>query len=416
MTRTATPSPRSAREYTPRGLYTAARAGALPRLMLARPETWTLLLSTFLLITIGVGAISLTGGTDVEGLSSLAKKQVFLTGVGVAAGACLIVPHYRTLGALAWLAAAGALGLLVFLLIPFVPSSIVRPINGARAWINLGSFGLQPAEFTKIAFVLLLARYLRYRKTYRRFTGLIAPAIITFVPFALISLQPDLGTALLFLPALVAMLLAAGAKLKHFVIVGVIGLAMAPLSYPFLLPHQKQRIEALVHAYQGDTSTADTIQFQTRKAMELMGAGGVAGVPEQKSRALIRYNALPEAHNDMIFAVIVNRSGLVGAGVVLALYAVWLASALAIAARCRDPFGRIVAVGIASFVPVQAFVNTGVCTGILPVVGVTLPFLSYGGSSVIALLMGVGILVNISIRPPRQMQRASFEFDDDDEI
>lgn len=416
MTRTATPSPRSAREYTPRGLYTAARAGALPRLMLGRPETWTLLLSTFLLIAIGVFAISLTGGTDVEGLSSLAKKQVFLATVGAVAGACLIVPHYRTLGVLAWLAAACAVGLLVFLLIPFVPSSIVRPINGARAWINLGSFGLQPAEFTKIAFVLLLARYLRYRKTYRRFTGLIAPAMITFVPFALISLQPDLGTALLFLPALVAMLLAAGAKLKHFVIVGVIGLAMAPLSYPFLLPHQKQRIEALVHSYQGDTSTADTIQFQTRKAMELMGAGGVAGVPEQKSRALIRYNALPEAHNDMIFAVIVNRAGLLGAGLVLALYAIWLASALAIAARCRDPFGRIVAVGIASFVPVQAFVNTGVCTGILPVVGVTLPFLSYGGSSVIALLMGVGILVNISIRPPRQMQRASFEFDDDDEI
>lgn len=413
MSRLATPG---ASAYTPRRLYTAARAGALPRLMLARPETWTLLLSTFLLLGVGVAAISLTGGTDVQGLSSLAKKQVFLTSLGIVAGACLVVPHYRTLGSLAWLAAGCALALLVFLLIPFVPSSIVRPINGARAWINLGSFGLQPAEFTKLAFVLLLARYLRYRKTYRRFTGLIPPAIITFVPFALISLQPDLGTALLFIPALVAMLVAAGAKLKHFLIVGVIGVALAPLSYPFLLPHQKQRIEALVHSYQGDTSTADTIQFQTRKAMELMGAGGVAGVPEQKSRALIRYNALPEAHNDMIFSVIVNRFGLLGATAVLALYGVWIASALAIAARCRDPFGRIVAVGIASFVPVQAFVNTGVCTGLLPVVGVTLPFLSYGGSSVIALLMGVGLLVNISIRPPRQMQRASFEFDDHDEI
>jgi cell division protein FtsW (lipid II flippase) len=187
------------------------------------------------------------------------------------------------------------------------------------------------------------------------------------------------------------------------------------LSYPFLLPHQKERITALVHQFQGDTTTADSTQFQTRKAMELIGAGGVTGVPEPKSRALIRYNALPEAHNDMIFSVIVNRFGLAGASGVLFLYFVWIASALAIAARCREPFGRIVAVGVATFVPVQAAINMGVCTGILPVVGITLPFLSYGGSSVIALLMGVGLLVNISIRPPRQMQRASFEFDDDDE-
>lgn len=414
MTRVAAQPSR--RASTPRALYTAARAGAVPKIILTRPETWTLLGSTALLLVVGLLAVNLTGGVDAEVVSSLAKKQVFLTSVGAFAGACLVVPHYRLFGDLAWLGALLACGLLVFLLIPAVPSSIVRPINGARAWINLGSFGLQPAEFTKLAFVVLMANYLRYRKTYRRFTGLIAPAVITFVPIVLILLQPDMGTAMLFVPALVAMLVAAGAKLKHFVIVCVIGLALAPLSYPFLLPHQKQRITALIHQYQGDTTTADSTQFQTRKAMELIGAGGVSGVPEIKSRALIRYNALPEAHNDMIFSVIVNRFGLAGACGVLTLYLVWIASALAIAARCREPFGRIVAVGVATFVPVQAAINMGVCTGILPVVGITLPFLSSGGSSVIALLMGVGLLVNISIRPPRQMQRASFEFDDDDEI
>lgn len=416
MTRLAAPPSGSHRASTPRALYTAARAGAVPKIILSRPETWTLLGSTFVLLVIGLLAINITGGVDAPLISSLAKKQVFLAMIGAFAGACLVVPHYRIYAELSWVGAALAVGLLLFLLVPFVPSSIVRPINGARAWINLGSFGLQPAEFAKLAFVLLMANYLRHRKTYRRFTGLIPPAIITFVPVVLILLQPDMGTAMLFLPALVAMLVAAGAKLKHFAIIAVLGVALAPLSYPFLLPHQKERITALIHQYQGDTTTADSTQFQTRKAMELIGAGGVSGVPEPKSRALVRYNALPEAHNDMIFSVIVNRFGLIGASLVLALYFVWIASALAIAARCRDPFGRIVAVGIATFVPVQAAINMGVCTGILPVVGITLPFLSSGGSSVIALLMGVGLLVSISIRPPRQMQRASFEFDDDDEI
>ncbi len=403
------------RATTPRALYTTARAGAVPRIMLGRPETWTLLAATALLLVLGLAAINITSGVEPVAISSLAKKQLLLISLGAFAGACLVVPHYRIYAGLSWLAALLAVGLLVFLLIPAVPSSIVRPINGARAWINLGSFGLQPAEFAKLAFVVLMASYLRHRKTYRKFTGLIPPAVITFVPVVLILLQPDMGTAMLFIPALVAMLIAAGAKLKHFVIVGVIGIALAPLSYPFLLPHQKERITALVHQFQGDTTTADSTQYQTRKAMELIGAGGVVGVPEAKSRALIRYNALPEAHNDMIFSVIVNRFGLAGASGVLLLYFVWIASALAIAARCREPFGRIVAVGVATFVPVQAAINMGVCTGILPVVGITLPFLSYGGSSVIALLMGVGLLVNISIRPPRQMQRASFEFDDDDE-
>jgi cell division protein FtsW (lipid II flippase) len=416
MTRLAAPASGSHRASTPRALYTTARAGAIPKIILTRPETWALLGATLLLLVIGLLAINITGGVEPSLVSSLAKKQLFLATLGAIAGACLVVPHYRIFAELSWVAAALAVGLLLFLLIPFVPSSIVRPINGARAWINLGPFGLQPAEFAKLAFVLLMANYLRHRKTYRRFTGLVPPALITFVPIVLILLQPDMGTAMLFLPALVAMLVAAGAKLKHFAIVAVIGVALAPLSYPFLLPHQKERITALIHQYQGDTTTADSTQFQTRKAMELIGAGGVAGVPETKSRALVRYNALPEAHNDMIFSVIVNRFGLAGATGVIVLYCVWIASALAIAARCREPFGRIVAVGIATFVPVQAAINMGVCTGILPVVGITLPFLSYGGSSVIALLMGVGLLVNISIRPPRQMQRASFEFDDDDEI
>ncbi|MGP1308935.1 MAG: FtsW/RodA/SpoVE family cell cycle protein [Phycisphaerales bacterium] len=413
MTRVAAPTHQ--RASTPRALYATARAGAIPRVILSRPETWTLLLATFALLAIGLAAINITGGVEPGVVSSLAKKQLLLVGVGAFAGATLVVPHYRIFADLSWLAALLAVGLLLFLLIPFVPSSIVRPINGARAWINLGPFGLQPAEFAKIAFVVLMASYLRQRKTYRSFKGLIPPALITFVPVVLILLQPDMGTAMLFLPVLVAMLIAAGAKLKHFIIIGALGLALAPLSYPFLLPHQKERITALIHQYQGDTTTADSTQFQTRKAMELIGAGGVGGVPEAKSRALVRYNALPEAHNDMIFSVIVNRFGLLGATGVFGLYLLWIASALAIAARCREPFGRIVAVGVATFVPLQAAINMGVCTGILPVVGITLPFLSYGGSSAIALLMGVGLLVNISIRPPRQMQRASFEFDDDDE-
>lgn len=421
MTRIAAPAAPPARQPTlvgavaPRELRSTLRSGAVPNIRFSRPELWMVLASTFALAGLGIYCINLAGGSGGAPFGGLALRQIAYMTVGVAAMACAALPHYRRFGPLAWPAMIASLALLVFLLVPFVPRSIVTPRNGARAWIDLGPVSLQPAEFAKIAYILVLSRYLRFRKNYRRFTGFIPPALITFVPVVLIVLQPDLGSALLFIPALFALLLAAGAKLKHIALVVVLGLAMAPLSYPFLLPHQKERINAMIRQVQGDTSRADTTQYQSLKAITLVGAGGVAGLGAEHSRAVIDFNDLPEQHNDMIFAVICNRFGFFGGLATLGLYLTFIAGGLLAAARCKDPFGRLVAVGVVSFIATQAIVNIAVVLGLAPVVGITLPFVSYGGSSMLSCCIGAGLLVNVAIRPPERLYRHSFEYGGEDD-
>lgn len=417
MTRATLPTPRQPTlvgAVAPRELRSTLRSGVVPRIRISRPELWMVLGSAFLLAALGIYSINLSSGFDARGLSGLALRQVIYMSVGVAAMACAALPHYRRFGPLAWPALGCSLVLLMFLLVPFVPSALVTPRNGARAWIDLGPISLQPAEFAKVAYILALARYLRFRKNIRSFAGFIPPAMITFVPVVLIVLQPDLGSALLFVPALFAVLVAAGARLKHIMLVVALGLVLAPLSYPFLLPHQKERINAMVRQVQGDTSKADTTQYQSLKAITLVGAGGIAGLDAEHSRAVIDFNDLPEQHNDMIFAVIANRFGFLGGLATLGLYLTFIAGGLLAAARCKDPFGRLVAVGVVSFIASQAVVNIGVVLGLVPVVGITLPFVSYGGSSMLSCFIGAGLLANVAMRPPERLYRHSFEFDGDD--
>ncbi|TVQ61396.1 MAG: rod shape-determining protein RodA [Phycisphaerales bacterium] len=403
------------RGAVPGNLRKAVRPRTIPRLELGRPEAWALVACSLALALLGVSMIDMSGGSSsAEVLHPLAMRQAVFLGVGLMAGLACVLPHYRWLGRFAWIGYAATIALLIFLLIPFVPSWLVAPRNGSRGWIDLGPASLQPSELAKVAYVLALAMYLRYRKNYRTFTGFIPPAIITVVPMALILVQPDLGTCMLFIPTLFAMLVAAGARMKHIVLVVAMGLVLAPFSYPLLRPHQKERIVAMVTRVQGDYSRADSSQYQSLKAITLTGAGGVTGLDATHSRAVIEFNALPERHNDMIFVMVVNRHGLIGGLGVLGLYLVWFGCATTIAARCRDPFGRLVAVGLCAMVAAQTVVNLGVCVGLLPVTGVTLPFVSYGGSSLVALFLTVGLLVNISIRPPLGPMRKSFEYADDD--
>ncbi len=384
------------------------------RVTLLRAELWTLIGSAIALSLLGIYAIDVASGGKSVGLSPLAMKQGVYLGVGILLAAASAIPSYRRLGPIVWLLYAAAVGLLLFLLIPAVPHSIVRPRNGARCWIDLGPFNFQPGEFAKIAFIVAVAHHLRYRDSYRRVLGFIPPAAITAVPMLLILLQPDLGMASLFVPTLFAMLIAAGAKLKHVALIVALGLASAPAAYPFLLPHQKGRIDALIKQAQGDYSGKESSQYQQIKAITLAGAGGVAGLGDRHSRVVLDFNDLPEAHNDMIFSVVVNRFGLLGGLAVIGLMLTWIGSAVVIAGRTKDPFGRLIAVGLAAMLAVQAAVNIGMCLGVAPIVGITLPFISAGGTSMLASLAATGLLANIAIRPPQRLARQSFEFGQSD--
>ncbi len=394
---------------------------------------WVVLGCAAVLCVIGLHCIELArggaAGGQGTGLAATTMRQAAFGGLGLLAALAVSLPHYRVLIPLGWLILAGVVGLLVFVLVPVVPDSLVTPRNGARRWINLGPVDFQPSELAKIAYVIATAAYLRYRSNYRTLAGLIPPGIIAFVPMGLILVEPDLGTALLFIPALVAMLVAAGARLAHLIGAASLGLVFAAGviavslvfaqrgEYPVLRAYQVDRIRAVVDRARGEQGHDEGRGFQGLQAMTLIGAGGVDGHPTARSAALVKYSSLPEGHNDMIFAVVVNRFGMVGAAGVIGLYLAMFGASMLVAAACKDPFGRLLVVGLASMTFTQVVINIGMNVGLLPITGMTLPFVSYGGSSLVAGFIGVGLICSVAMRRPPYLWRHSFEYDprDDDE-
>ncbi len=406
-----------------RGLETivrgsTSRAEPLSRALKLMNPGWICVFSALALSLLGVYAIDVAESVRpiAEGdLAAAAWKQIVFLIVGLLAATVISLPHYRVLAWLSWPIFLASVGLLVFLLIPWVPESLVTPRNGARGWIDLGPIDLQPSEPAKVAFVLAIAHYMRWRSSHRTFGGLIVPGLITLPAVGLITLQPDLGTAGLFIPSLGAMLIAAGARLRHLAIICVLAACAAPAAYPLLHDHQKTRLVGLVKQFQGDDSSDQGINFQGMTAQNLIGAGRVTGMPSEAARALVRYNALPERHNDMVYAVICARFGVVGGLAVVGLNLLWVLGAALTAGTSRVPQGRLIAVGLAGFIAAQSMVNIGMNLGLLPIIGVTLPFVSYGGSSMVACWLMTGLVLNVGLHPARPPFRASFEYAEDDD-
>jgi len=378
------------------------------------------LVTGLILTAIGIEAIRTV--RPVEATKQMTWMVAALIAMGVS-----FVPRPKELGMLSYLLFAGVLGVLVVMIMPGVPRSIVPVINGARAWIDLKVMRVQPSEIAKITFVLALAWYLRNRESYRTLRGLLIPFGIMFLPVGLILKQPDLGTALLFAPVLFAVLIAAGAKLRHmFALVGIgllaIGLNVAvivvdpphltenrtlPSWMHVLKPHQEKRIASMVWPERYKSREA----FQPMVARRMVGAGAIAGVGAERAETLIRWNRLPEPHNDMIYAVLVNRWGLGGGLAVIGLYVVLFLALVGAASRTKDPFARLSIMGFNAMLFTQAALNIGVVLGLLPTTGVTLPFVSYGGSSLISCFMMLALTLNLSIQKPAIIIRPSFEFD-----
>jgi cell division protein FtsW (lipid II flippase) len=385
------------------GLRTQARALHRPQVAVWNVG-WVCVGAALALSLLGIVAI---GTTQPD----YALKHAVHLCVGLFAAVVVARPHYRWAQRISMPLMIAVLLLLILVMVPWIPDSIVRPRNGARRWINLQFTVFQPSELAKIAYVLGLASYLRYRSSYRRLRGLLLPLALTFIPMGLVVIEPDLGTAMLFLPTFFAMLVAAGAKLRHILTIIAIGLALAPLMYPLLEDHQKNRIQAMFLQWRGDTSRDHDISFQGRKAMTLVGSGGIAGLGREHAGAVIRYNRLPEEHNDMIFAVIACRWGMLGALGTIGIFGVFCLGGVLVAGQSKDPFGRLVAVGVVAVLFSQMTINAGMTIGLMPITGMTLPFVSSGGSSLVSAWLMVGLLLNIGMRRPQYLARQSFEFD-----
>ena len=398
--------------------------------MLRPNVAWFGLLATLALTGIGIAAISVTSQ------SASAADQGRWLAISLCAMVVAMTVHPRIVGLAGGPLLAIGIGLLVLLLVPGIPRWLVRPHNGARCWINLYFMDFQPSEIIKILFIMALARHMRFRANYLTLRALLVPFAITFVPVLLINLQPDSGTAMLFVPALFVVLLAGGAKMKHVWILAGLALAavalnVAVIAYDppprgtqttdqrrlprfvhLLRPYQERRIAAMI--WRNDYG-----QYEGRQqdvSMNLIGAGQITGYGADKSATLVRWSRLTFDHNDMIYAVIVNRWGLLGGLVVLGLYLVMTFSFLAVAAGSKDPFARLCIVGFVGLLGTQMLINVGMALGVAPIIGITLPFVSYGGSSLLGSFIMVGLVLNFAWHPPTKLARPSFEFDNADAI
>jgi cell division protein FtsW (lipid II flippase) len=388
--------------YTATRLYSGTDAGFRLKLRVVTPA-WLCVGAALVLSVIGILAI---GTTRPE----LAARQSIFLMVGLAASAMVALVPPRVLRVTCWLVLAVAVALLIFVLIPFVPKSLVTPRNGSRAWINMGAADFQPSELAKIAFILCSAQWYALQGSPRSIAALLPPIAIFGGVVGLIALEPDLGSALLFAPTILAMTVVAGVRLRYVWLAIAAGAIAAPLAYFVAFkPYQRARIDAIVAQIKGDDRYESTIGFQGWRAMRLVGAGGVFGNDKEHARELIERNRLPEEHNDMVFAVVCCRFGLAGAAVALGCYAMFAFGAFAIAISSRDGFCKLVAVGIGALLFAQMTVNIGMTIGLLPITGVTLPFTSYGGSSLLSCWVLTGLLFGIGIRPPAGGEKDPFD-------
>jgi len=363
----------------------------MDRLRRRAPDYW-LYVPVIMLAGIGVvmvySASSIVAADRYGDAAYFLKRQLIWVALGGMAMLLTQRIHYAAFRRLTPLLLLLAVASLVLVLVP----GVGRVAGGARRWISLGGpFSFQPAEAAKLAMTLYLANFLANRGTrlreFRR--GVAPPLLITGVMFALILVQPDLGSAMLIALVTLVMLFVAGARASHLaglVVLGIPGVLAAILGEEY----RRRRLLAFLDPW-ADPQGAG---FHIIQSLLALGSGGLLGVGLGNS--LQKFFYLPERHTDFIFSILGEELGLLGTGAVIGLFALFAYRGIRVARRAPDQFGSLLAAGITAMVLLQAVLNIGVTTGVLPITGVPLPFLSFGGSSLLFTMIASGMLLNIS--------------------
>ncbi len=346
---------------------------------------WALIVAVGAICAMGLAMIYSTTG----GASSVYWTQVYALGLGAMALVLCLTFDYRSLvdkSHFFYLAMVIALvGVLFF--------GAVR--GGSRRWIDLGTFNLQPSEFAKATLALMLAKVLgEERRSALTNTALALAVVLTLVPFLAIARQPDLGTAVTLLPILLVVAFVAGMPMRYVYTMVILAVLAAPIAYKFgLQDYQRERISTFLDPAQ-DPRGAGYQQIQARITV---GSGGVWGKGYMEgTQGQLRF--LPVAHNDFIFSVLAEEQGLVGVLVALGLYLFVIMRALDAARLAKDRLGAYLVLGVLSSFTFQVVYNITMSAGLAPVKGLTLPLMSYGGSSMIATLAGFGLILNVRMR------------------
>jgi rod shape determining protein RodA len=351
---------------------------------------WTLFMMTLGLAGVGLlSVLSASWGGPKHALDPLVVRQLVWIGVGTALMAAAAFFDYRALATYAYPLYAMTVGLLAAVMVAG------HVTGGSRRWLNLGVLRLEPSELAKLAVVLVMVRYLREEPPRGgwSFRQMIIPAVLLGVPMALVLKQPDLGTGIILALAAATLVFASGLNGRVLLIAMLAGALAAPAGWHYLKPYQKQRLVSFINP-ESDPLGAGYHIIQSEIAI---GAGGAWGKGFLKGTQA-RLNFLPEQTTDFIFAVFAEEFGFAGSILLMALYAGVIARGIWIARHARDRFGQLLAVGLTAIVFWQVAINVGMASGVLPVVGIPLPLVSYGGSSLIAMMAAMGVMISINTR------------------
>lgn len=352
---------------------------------------WPLAGLALLIATIGVvNLISAAPGDVTLGMPSIALRQLTLLAAAVVCMLVALIPDYRILERFAFPVFLCVLVLLAVLL-------VVGPvINGSQRWIVVGSFRLQPSEPAKLALLILFARVAAKRVAGQelRLRDLPGPALLAAVPVALVLRQPDLGTAMLLALIAGTFLLFSKIRVRSLLLLGAAGIAAAGGAWVFYLhDYQKERVFTFLDPERDPLGTA----YHAIQSQIAVGSGGLVGQGFLRGPQS-QLDFLPEQQTDFVFSVLAEEWGFIGASFVLSLYLAILIRGLLVARSAKEPFGAYLAIGIVALLFWPCAINVAMVLGLAPVVGVPLPLLSYGGSSLLTCFAGIGLLMNVSMR------------------
>jgi rod shape determining protein RodA len=349
---------------------------------------WALVIAMLALCGLGVAMIYSTTADPTRQNADMYVTQLYAIAIGLGAMVVMLVLDYRTFTDKSHLIYLGLLGVLLYVLF-FGDVQM-----GARRWITLGRFNIQPSEFAKIGVALVLAKFFGENRGAPGWTDIAIAGALTAVPVLLIAREPDLGTAVILVPVLLSVAFLAGMQMR---VLGVLALCLvltAPIAWMFAMStEQKSRISSFLDPSQ-DAKGAGYQQVQARITV---GSGGLSGKGfKQGTQGQLRF--LPVAHNDFIFSVLAEEQGFAGVLVTLGLYLFVILRALEAARLAKDRLGSYLVLGVLASFTFQVIYNITMSAGLAPVKGLTLPLMSYGGSSMIATLAGFGLVLNVRMR------------------
>jgi len=343
-----------------------------------------LLVSVAALVAYGAAYVTSAAGPERTGL---ATRHLLWAGMGFCAFLCVYAVDFRFY--LKWSPLLYAAGMVALVAVLFT-----SPIKGARSWFDLRFMKVQPSEFMKLAYVLMLSRFLRDAPEPLRLRDLAGALTVMLLPVALILLQTDIGTSMTFVPVILVVVFVAGARLWHLGVIGSAGVGAVAVLWHLIDVNRKTRVYAWLDPEPYRLGKA----FQLVQSQIAIGSGGLwgkgLGMGTQN-----QFDLLPLKESDFIFAVIAEEGGFILSSVMLLVLVFLILSGALISLGARDRAGRILAAATVALVGGQALINIGVTLGLLPTTGITLPFVSYGGSSMITSFMAIGLLANVYARP-----------------